>query len=282
MNFGTLRLLALAACAAMLCGGGDPAHAATAPSLGTAASFAVLGGSAVTNTGPTQLDGDLGVWPSLSISGFPPGVVTGVIHSGDAAAMQAQSDVTTAYNALAGQACDTDLTGQDLGGLTLLPGVYCFSTSAQLTGTLTLDAQGTSASVFVFQIASSLTTASSAQVVVINAGSDCNVFWQVGSSATLGTGTAFAGNLLALTSATLNTGASISGRVLARNGAVTLDDVTGTDCAFGGGGGGGGPILAVPTLSAGSLILLAALLTLAGLATMRRPASVRVRRPAGR
>lgn len=274
MRLETLRFLVVVICAAMLSRGASPAGAATAPSLGTAGSFAVLGGSAVTNTGPTLLDGDLGVWPSLAISGFPPGVVTGVIHAGDAVAMQAQSDVVTAYNDLAGQSCDTDLTGQDLGGMTLLPGAYCFSTSAQLTGTLVLDAQGDSAAVFVFQIGSTLTTASGAAVAVINGGSDCNVFWQVGSSATLGTATDFVGNILALTSATLNTGASISGRVLARNGAVTLDNVTGSDCAFGG-GGGGGFVPNVPTLAGWSLILLAALLTLAGLAAIRRPARVR-------
>ncbi len=161
--------------------------AQTAPPLGTTATFAVLGGSTVTNTGSTVLTGDLGVWPGLAITGFPPGIVTGTTHAGDAVAQQAQSDLTTAYNNLAGQACGTDLTGQDLGGMTLTPGVYCFSTSAQLTGTLTLNAQGNPSAVFVFQIGSTLTTASSSVVQVINGGSNCNVFWQVGSSATLGT-----------------------------------------------------------------------------------------------
>ena len=108
----------------------------------------------------------------------------------------------TAYNDLAGQACDTNLTGQDLGGKTLTPGVYCFNTSAQLTGDLVLDAQGNPAAVWIFQMGSTLTTASNASVVVINGGSSCNVFWQVGSSATLGTGTAFKGNILALASIT--------------------------------------------------------------------------------
>ena len=194
-----------------------------APSLGTAASFGVLGGSAVTNTGPTTITGDLGVSPGTAVSGFPPGTVTGTIHSSDAVAQQAQSDVTIAYNGLAGLPCDTDLTGQDLGGLTLASGVYCFSSSAQLTGTLTLDAQGDPTAEFIFQIGSTLTTASNSIVQVINSGESCNVYWQVGSSATIGTATSFTGNILALTSITMTTGANASGRLLARNGAVTLD-----------------------------------------------------------
>ncbi len=202
--------------------------AATAPSLGTAKSFAVLEGSTVTNTGPTVVRGNLGVWPGSAITGFPPGIVVppGTIHAGDAVAQQAQNNVTTAYNNLAGQPCDVDLTGQDLGGKTLTPGVYCFpNTSAQLTGTLTLNAQGNPDAVFIFQIGSTLTTASNSSVLVINGGSACNVYWQVGSSATLGTATAFKGNILALTSITLNTRADIlPGRALARNGAVTMDD----------------------------------------------------------
>ncbi len=205
---------------------------ATAPSLGTAASFAVLAGSTVNNTGPTIVTGDLGVSPGSAVTGFPPGIVLGgTIHAEDAVALQAQNDVTVAYTDLAGQACDTDLTSQDLGGLTLLPGVYCFSTSAQLTGVLTLDSQGDPDAVFVFKVGSTLTTASNASVLLIN-GDTCNVFWQVGSSATLGTGTMFEGNILALTSITLNTGASVSGRTLARNGAVTLDsNVVSAICA---------------------------------------------------
>lgn len=198
--------------------------AAQAPSLGTSASFGVLAGSTVTNTGPSTVKGDLGVSPGTAIVGFPPGVVTlGATHSADAAALNAQNDVTTAYVGLAGLPCGTDKTGQDLGGQTLVAGVYCFSSSAQLTGTLTLDAQGNPNAQFIFQIGSTLTTASNAIVSVINGGNNCNVYWQVGSSATIGTATAFAGNILALTSITVTTGASVQGRLLARNGAVTLD-----------------------------------------------------------
>lgn len=210
---------------------GAPLGAATAPPMGTAADFVVLGGSTVTNTGSSVLTGDLGVWPGLAISGFPPGTVNGTTHAGDAVALQAQSDLVTAYNDLAGQACDLDLTNQDLGGMTLPPGAYCFDAAAELTGTLTLDALGDPNAVFVFQIGSTLTTASNAVVDVINGGSDCNVYWQVGSSATLGTGTSFAGNILALTSITTNTSAGVSGQLLARNGAVTLDTLTASLCA---------------------------------------------------
>ena len=205
---------------------GSIARAATVPGLGTADSFAVLGGSTVTNTGSSTVNGDLGVSPGSAVTGFPPGLVNGTIHAADAAAAQAQADLTIAYNSAAGQACNTDLTGQDLGGLTLTAGVYCFSSSAQLTGAVTLDAQGDASAVFIFQIGSTLTTASNSSVL-LNGAQACNVFWQVGSSATLGTGTALMGNILALTSITLNTSATVvTGRTLARNGAVTLDTNT--------------------------------------------------------
>lgn len=225
--------------------GRSEASVQAAPTLGTAQTFAVMAGSTVTNVGATTLVGDLGVAPGLAITGFPPGLVTGgTVHAGDATALQAQAGVTTAYNVLAGDACNGDLTGKDLGGLTLTQGVYCFSSSAQLTGTLVLDAQGSAGAVFIFQIGSTLTTASNASVVVINGGQGCNVFWQVGSSATLGTGTTFTGSILALTSITLNTGVSLAGRALARNGAVTMhtDHVAAGSCSAApdGGGGGGG------------------------------------------
>lgn len=202
--------------------------------LGTAQSFAVLGASTVTNTGATTVHGNLGVDPGLAITGFPPGLVTGgMIHAGDAVALIAQKDTTAAYTALAGEAPTLDLTGKDLGGMTLSAGVYSFSSSAQLTGALTLDAKGDPSSVFVFQIGSTLTTASDSSVLVINGATDCNIFWQVGSSATIGTTTAFKGNILALTSITLDTGATLSGRALARNAAVTMDanSVSSDNCA---------------------------------------------------
>ena len=197
--------------------------------LGTAQNYAVLGGSAVTNTGFSVLNGDLGVSPGSAISGFPPGIVNGTTHKTDAAAAQAQEDLTTAYNALWLMPVNTDLTGQDLGGLTLTPGVYNFDTSAQLTGTLILDAQNDPNARFVFLIGSTLTTASNSSVKVIRPPSAtfCEKYFVVGSSATLGAATNFEGSILALTSITLTTGASITrGRALAQNGAVTLDDNT--------------------------------------------------------
>ncbi|MDP9194701.1 MAG: ice-binding family protein [Acidobacteriota bacterium] len=199
--------------------------AAAQISLGTAQNFGALAGSTVTSTGATTVSGDVGVSPGSAVVGFPPGVIVGgAIHSNDAVAMQAQNDLTTAYNNIAATPCTVDLTGQNLGGLTLTPGVYCFSTSAQLTGALTLDALGNPNPLFLFKIGSTLTTASGSSVTVINGGSSCNtVYWQVGSSATLGTGTAFTGDILALSSITLTAGANTSGRALARNGAVTLD-----------------------------------------------------------
>jgi hypothetical protein len=206
----------------ILCG----ASAAEAQiSLGTAASFGVLGGSTVTNTGSSVIGGNLGVSPGTAVIGFPPGLVTspGAIHSADAVAAQAQVDLTTAYTAIVGMPTLVDLSGTDLGGLTLTPGVYGFTSSAQLTGPLVLDALGNPQAVFIFKVGSALTTASGSSVLVINGGSSCNVFWQIGSSATLGTSSTLAGNILALTSITLTTGASVEGRILARNGAVTLD-----------------------------------------------------------
>lgn len=192
--------------------------------LGNADSFAVLAGQTVTNTGSTVITGNLGVWPGNSVTGFPPGIVNGTIYAGDAVAQNAQSSLTTAYNTAAGLPFNVNLTGQDLGGLTLTAGVYHFDSSAQLTGTLTLNAQGDPNAFFLFQIGSTLTTASNSSVVFINGGEGDNVFWQVGSSGTLGTDTTFAGNILALTSITLDTSATIGcGRALARNGAVTLD-----------------------------------------------------------
>ena len=243
------------------------ALAQTAPPLGAAASFAVLGGSTVTNTGPTIVTGDLGVSPGSAITGFPPGtVVGGSTHAADALAAQAQIDATTAYNNLAAQACTTTFgVPTDLGGMTLLPGVYCFASSAAVTGTLTLNAQGNANAVFVFKTGSTFITASGSSVVVINGGQNCNVFWQVSSSATLGTTSTVPGTIIALTSITLNTGASLSGRSIARNGAVTLDSNNVGGCAAGG-------VAEVPTLDFVGLTILIVLLAVAGLFVMSRSA----------
>jgi len=234
------------------------AHAAALfVDLGTANSFAVLAGSTVTNTGPTTINGSLGVAPSAAITGFFPVVAAGgMIHTSDAVALRAQSDLATAYNFAAGEASNFNLTGTDLGGLTLTPGVYTFASSAQLTGKLTLDGQGDPNAVFLFQIGSTLTTAGGSSVVSVNGGTGDSVFFQVGSSATLGANTAFEGDILALTSITLNTGSTIGcGRALARNGAVTLDtntvSIDTANCettAMNGAGGttGGGGVTAVP------------------------------------
>ena len=197
--------------------------------LGTAQTFAILGASTVTNTGATTIVGNVGLSPGSSITGFPPGVVTGgAIHINDAVANQAHADLATAYNDLAAMSSvpANNLSGQDLGGLTLLPGVYHFNTSAQLTGTLTLDAQGDPNATFVIQVGTTLTTATGAAVNIIDGGRSDNVYFQVGSSATIGTGTAFQGNIVADTSVTLVSGATLqSGRALALNGAVTLDTI---------------------------------------------------------
>jgi Ice-binding-like len=214
--------------------------------LGTADSFSVLAGSTVTNTGPTVINGDLGLSPGTAVTGFPPGIVNGTIHATDAVALQAQNDLTTAYNDAAGRPSSATVSG-DLAGRTLSPGVYSSASSLGLSGDLTLDAQGDPSAVFVFQAGSTLTTGSGSRVLLQNGAQACNVFWQVGSSATIGTATAFTGNILALTSISLTTGATVDGRALARNGAVTMDTnvVTRSACAAGdgssdGGSGGGG------------------------------------------
>jgi hypothetical protein len=193
-------------------------HSKAGFTLGAAGSFAVLGGATVTSTGNTVVNGDLGVSPGSAISGFPPGIVNGTIQPGDAAA--AHTDAVTAYNYLAGEPVNQNLTGTDLGGRTLSAGVYKFDSSAALTGTLTLNGPG----VFVFQIGSTLTSATISSVLLENGAQAGNVFWQVGSSATLA-GTSFDGTILADASIGLTSdGASINGRALALTGAVTLDD----------------------------------------------------------
>jgi outer membrane autotransporter protein len=200
--------------------------AQTVSDLGAAQSFAVLGGSTVTNTGLTLITGNLGVSPGSAITGFPPGVISqGALHAADPLAVQAEAATATAYATLVGEASPpaNNLTGQDLGGLTLAPGVYHFNTSVGLDGALLLDTTADPTGTFVFQIGTTLITSSASTVSFVGP-ADPNVFWQVGSSATLGTGTQFDGNILAMTSITLTTGASINvGRALAINGAVTLD-----------------------------------------------------------
>lgn len=210
---------------------------ASAVNLATASPFVVLGGSTVTNEGSSVLNGDLGLSPGTSLTGFNEAVVNGATHENDAVAAQAQSDLTTAYKVAAGQPISpvNDLTGIDLGNQKLTAGAYGFSTSAQLTGQLTLDAQGDPNAQFVFVIGSTLTTASASSVVLVNGASPCNVYWKVGSSATLGSTTAFEGNLMSLASISVNNGATVLGRLLAREGAVTLinDVLSAPNCATG-------------------------------------------------
>ena len=220
---GTLSILVLTAMA--LAFTSHPADAAE-PSvgLGTAGSFAVLAGTTVTNTGPSVISGDLGVSPQTAVTGFPPGIVTGgTTHSADGVAGTAQADLTTAYNSAAGRANNVTLSAP-LVNETLVGGVYTASTSLALNGTITLDAQNVPGTVWIFRAGSTLTTASASKVLLTNGANPCNVFWQVGSSATLGTGTTFVGTVMALTSVTATTGSSVEGRLLARNGAVTLDN----------------------------------------------------------
>ena len=235
--------------------------------LGTAGNFGVLAGSAVTNTGPTVVNGSVGVWPGTSITGFPPGSVfpgSGTLHSADAVAQQAQSDLSAAYVDAANRVCGTTIAAGLLGGLTLTPGVYCMG-AGNLTGTLTLNGPG----VYIFQMASSLTTAPGSSVVLIGGASACNIFWQVTSSATIDTSTAMAGNILALSSITLNTGASIRGKALARNAATTLDNGNVTACANNAAAAGS---TALPALSEWTMIVLMGLLILAAFARQRRSA----------
>jgi uncharacterized protein with beta-barrel porin domain len=221
---------------------------AQAPPLGTTANFSILSGAGITNTGFTvisgtaALPGDIGS-SSATITGFPPGTVIapGAIHTiNDAPTITARNSETVAYNNLAGRTTTANLTGQNLGGLTLIPGVYNFSSSAQLTGVLNLNGLGNPNSIFIFNIGSTLTTASASVVSLINGAQGGNVFWRVGSSATLGTTTSFAGDILAQASITLNTGAGIAcGAAWAGTGAVTLDTNRITLCDLIGGTGAG-------------------------------------------
>lgn len=259
--------------------------AQAAPALGSAQTFAVLAGTTVTDAHsapnpPTQIFGDVGTSPGASITGLFSGtnVNGGTVHANDGTAQTAMADAVTAYNALAAQPIGVNLTGQVLGSpgfTTLTPGVYRFDTSAQLTGGLVLDFLSNPGGDFVFQIGSTLTTASDSFISVVNASASSGIYWQIGSSATLGTGTDFAGNLLALTSVTLNGGAQIlCGRAIGLNGAVTLtDNLVSTDCAAqdfntglgdsGSLGFSGGPVTPVPE-PATAMLFLAGLVGLAG------------------
>ena len=247
---------------------GSALAVATAPPLGTAQSFAALGGSTVTNTGFSIIRGDLGLSPGTSVTGFPPGVVVppGTTHVTDAVALGAQNDATTAYNFLAGEACDFGPFGPtDLAGQVLVPGVYCFSSSVQNSGALTLS--GVAADVWVFKIGSTLTTGPGSSVV--GSGNKCNIFWQVGSSATLDTTTTVKGTIIALQSISMNNGGILNGRALARNAALTLinDTIDASGCA-----GVLAPPAnsAIPTLSQWAMIALMLLLASAGFTAMRR------------
>ena len=194
--------------------------------LGAAEAFAVLAHDTVTSTGATVVGGDLGVYPGTAVTGFGPGLVTGNIYAGVAAAQLALADAGLAFVTVANETPTQELTGQVLGVdvLALNNGVWKFASTAQLTGTLTLDAHGDSAARFDFQVGTALTTATDASLVLLNGALAENVYWQIGSSATLGVGTLFVGNLLADQSITLNTGVNLDGRAIALNAAVTLDD----------------------------------------------------------
>jgi Ice-binding-like/Bacterial Ig-like domain len=210
------------------CQKGGPLPVVLCPGLGF---FTVLAGSTVTNTGSTVVSGDVGVSPGTAVTGFPPGLSGGTIHSADGAAGRAQATLKAAYIDAAERSGSTSVAG-DLVGRTFIAGVYKSTSSLAVSGDVTLDAQGNSAAVFIFQIASTLMTGSGSHVILANGAKACNVFWQVGSSATLGTNSVFKGNILALTSITITTGVNMEGRALARNGAVTLDSdvITGCTC----------------------------------------------------
>ena len=205
--------------------------AASAPDLGTAAGYALVANTTITNTGPTVIDGNLAL-VGPSVTGFGPGVITGRSDIGNAAADRAEADVLSAHDDATGAVPVIDMAG-DLGGRTLLPGIYHFPVAAALHGTLTLDGQGKTNPLFIFQIGSTLTTGTGARVVLTGGASGCAVFWAVGSSATIGTDTSLQGNLMATVSITMNTGATIGvgggrngGRAFAWNGAITLDTNT--------------------------------------------------------
>src|SRR5260221_5349577 len=193
-------------------------------SLGSSSTIAMLAGSSVTNTGATNVTGDMGLSPGTSVGGFPPGILTGTLHVNDNIATQAKLDLTAAYNDAAGRtATDIVTLSGNVGGLTLTPGLYKSTSSLAISsGDLTFDAKGNADAVFVIQIASSLTTTSGRKVILSGGALASHIFWQVGSSATFGTTSVFKGTVLAMQSITLNTGATLDGRALARTGGITM------------------------------------------------------------
>lgn len=255
LNFASVNLTLVVPFAALLSGGCSAAAAAddasgasltgsgsetaafaqglaVAPPLGSVERFSILGSSTVTCANSSTVEGDVGVSPGIAITGFDASCkVSGELHAKDAVADAAHEDLSSVFDQLASASCDTDLTGVDLGGLTLSPGVYCFDTTAGITGTLTLDGGGDASAAWIFQVGSALTTATGSSVAMAGASDACNVFWQVGSSATLGTNSALAGNLLASASVTLTSGSRVFGRALALNAAVTSDNNDVSGCA---------------------------------------------------
>jgi hypothetical protein len=229
-RLAAIAVLAVATAALVIGSAGFAGAATTATAaavpLGTAANFGVLGAATVTNTGPTTIKGDLGLSPGTSVTGFPPGQVNGTVYTADSVALQAQNDLTTAYTDAAGQPVTATIP-TELGGTTETSGVYNSAAGTfGITGTLTLNAQGNPKAVFIFKAASTLITASASTVKLENGAKAANVFWVVGSSATLGTYSTFKGNIMALASITVTTGVNIQGRALARTAAVTLDTDT--------------------------------------------------------
>jgi len=237
----TIKLVSSAAIASVIffasCSKSDPAPASTNPvvipvqavnpalvSMGSSSTIAVLAGSGITNTGATNITGDLALSPGTSVGGFPPGILTGTQHVNDNIATQAKLDLTAAYNDAAGRtATDIVTLSGNIGGLTLTPGLYkSTSTLSISSGDLTFDAKGNADAVFIIQIASSLTTTSGRKVILTGSAVASHIFWQVGSSATFGTTSVFKGTVLAMQSITFNTGASLNGRALARSGAVVM------------------------------------------------------------
>ena len=230
-----LRVASVAGLAALLVGGplSSSAFAAEAPvGLGTAKAFAVLAGQTVTNTGPSVVNGDLGISPGTAFVKGPM-TLNGVEHLADGVAGIAQNNLTTAYDDAAGRAPTSIEPAEFGGGKTFLPGVYDTAASLDVNGQMNLDAGGDPNAVFIFRAPSTLVTGADSQVNLVNGARACNVFWKVSSSATLGTRTDFVGTIMAFTSITLNNRADIEGRALARNGAVTMDNntITAPNCA---------------------------------------------------